>query len=79
MTSFAITPLTDHTGAEVIGLDFTQPIDSESKASLNRAFVKHHVLVMRDQHFDPDQFKAAAQLFGDLQIHEKGAAHRRPS
>jgi len=75
MTSFAITPLTDHTGAEVIGLDFTQPIDSESKASLNRAFVKHHVLVMRDQHFDPDQFKAAAQLFGDLQIHDKKEQH----
>jgi hypothetical protein len=35
MTSFAITPLTDHTGAEVIGLDFTQPIDSESKASIS--------------------------------------------
>ena len=75
MTSFAITPLTDHTGAEVIGLDFTQPIDSESKASLNRAFVKHHVLVMRDQHFDPDQFKAAAQLFGDLQIHDRKEQH----
>ena len=75
MTSFAITPLTDHTGAEVVGLDFTQPIDSESKASLNRAFVKHHVLVMRDQHFDPDQFKAAAQLFGDLQIHDKKEQH----
>jgi hypothetical protein len=29
MVSFTITPLTDHTGAEVIGLDFTQPIDIE--------------------------------------------------
>ena len=29
MTSFAITPLTDHTGAEVTGIDFTQPIDAK--------------------------------------------------
>ena len=37
MPSFAITPLTDHTGAEVIGLDFTQPIDIETRVALNRA------------------------------------------
>jgi taurine dioxygenase len=75
MTSFAITPLTDRTGAEVTGIDFTQPIDSDTKATLNRAFVDHHVLVMRDQHFDPDQFMAAAQLFGELQIHDRKEQH----
>ena len=31
MTSFTITPLTDHTGAEVTGLDFTQPIDARNR------------------------------------------------
>ena len=45
MASFTITPLTDHTGAEVIGLDFTQPIDADTRAALNRAFAEHHVLV----------------------------------
>ena len=35
MTSFTITPLTDHTAAEVTGLDFTQPIDSETRAALS--------------------------------------------
>jgi taurine dioxygenase len=75
MTSFAITPLTDHTGAEVTGLDFTKPVDAEAGAKLNHAFAEHHVLVMRDQHFDPDQFKAAVQLFGELQIHDKKEQH----
>ena len=28
MASLTITPLTDHTGAEINGLDFTQPIDA---------------------------------------------------
>jgi alpha-ketoglutarate-dependent taurine dioxygenase len=37
MVSFTVTPLTDHTGAEVIGLDFTQPIDIETRAALNHA------------------------------------------
>jgi taurine dioxygenase len=75
MTSFTITPLTDHTGAEVVGLDFTQPIDAEARAALNQAFTDHHVLVMRDQHFAPDQFITAVEIFGDLQPHDKKEHH----
>jgi len=75
MTSFSITPLTDHTAAEVTGFDFREPIDSDGRATLNQAFAEHHVLVMRDQHFDPDQFKAAVQLFGELQPHDKRERH----
>jgi taurine dioxygenase len=75
MTSFTITPLTAHTGAEVVGLDFTQLIAGETRAALNEAFVQHHVLVMREQHFSPDAFKAAVQLFGELQAHDKKEHH----
>jgi hypothetical protein len=38
MASLSIAPLTDHTGAEVIGLDFARPIDGETRAILNRAY-----------------------------------------
>jgi taurine dioxygenase len=75
MTSFTIAPLTDHTGAEVTGLDFTRQVDDETRAELNKAFVEHHVLVMRSQHFAPDDFIAAVQLFGDLQAHDKKEHH----
>src|SRR5690242_19367176 len=75
MPSFTVTPLTDHTGAEVIGLDFTRPIDTETRATLIRAFARHHVLVMRGQRFTPDEFKAAAQLFGELLPHDKKEHH----
>jgi taurine dioxygenase len=75
MASFTIAPLTDHTGAEVTGLDFTRPIDGETRTELNKAFVEHHVLVMRGQYFAPDDFKAAVQLFGELQAHDKKEHH----
>jgi taurine dioxygenase len=75
MTSFTITPLTAHTGAEVVGLDFTGPIGDETRAALNQAFVQHHVLVMREQHFSPDAFKAAVRVFGELQPHDKKEHH----
>src|ERR1700716_2171215 len=75
MASFTITPLTDHTGAEVVGLDFAQPIDTQSRTALGRAFAEHHVLVMRDQHFSAEQYKGAAQVFGELQQHDKKENH----
>jgi taurine dioxygenase len=75
MPSFTITPLTGHTGAEVVGLDFREPIDTKTRATLNEAFAEHHVLVMRDQYFDPEEFKAAAQVFGELQQHDKKEHH----
>jgi alpha-ketoglutarate-dependent taurine dioxygenase len=75
MASFTIAALTDHTGAEVIGLDFARPLDSDTRATLNRAFIDHHVLVMRDQHFSPEQFKIAAQVFGELRQHDKKEHH----
>jgi taurine dioxygenase len=75
MASFSIAPLTDHTGAEVVGLDFRKPIDADTRAALNDAFVEHHVLVVRDQEFSPDDFKVAVQLFGELQPHDKKEHH----
>jgi taurine dioxygenase len=61
-----ITPLSSHTGAEVRGVDLTQPIDDALRARLNAAFVDHSVLVFRDQRLSPQQLFAAVQLFGDV-------------
>jgi taurine dioxygenase len=75
MASFDITPLTGHTGVEVAGLDFTQSIQPEDRDLLRRQFADHHVLVIRGQHFAPDQFKAAVQIFGELHPHDKKERH----
>jgi taurine dioxygenase len=70
-----ITPLTEHTGAEVRGLDLKRPVDPETRATLNRTFADRHVLVIRDQKFTPPQFMAAAQVFGELFQHDKREMH----
>jgi taurine dioxygenase len=72
---YTIARLTDHTGAEVRGLDLSQPLDRDTSDALNRAFAQHHVLVVRDQDFAPAQFIAAAQVFGELQPHDKKEIH----
>ena len=80
MTSFTISPLTDHTGAEVTGLDFTQPIDGETRAALNKAFAEHHVLVMRGQHFSPGRVQGRrAAVRRAAAARQERAPRSRPS
>jgi taurine dioxygenase len=66
MADCTITKLTDHTGADVRGIDLREPIDSAVRARLNQAFVDHSVLVVRDQHLSPQQLLDAVQLFGEV-------------
>src|SRR5476649_2435509 len=62
----AIRRLTDHAGAEAVGIDLTQPVPAETRAALNRAFVEHGVLVLRDQRLTPRQVLTAVELFGPV-------------
>ena len=61
-----IAPLSEHTGAEVRGIDLTHHVDAALRARLNQAFVQHSVLVVRDQRLSPQQLLAAVQLFGEV-------------
>jgi taurine dioxygenase len=58
--------LTGHAGAEAVGIDLTQPVSPETKIALNRAFVEHSVLVVRDQALTPAQVLTAVGLFGSI-------------
>src|SRR5258706_9316575 len=60
-----IATLSEHTGAEVRGIDLTEPVDEALQPGLNRAFVEHSVLVFRDQHLAPQQLLEAVGLFGE--------------
>src|SRR5215469_14483790 len=66
LMEYTIAPLSEHTGAEVRGIDLTKPIDSGIQARLNRAFVEHSVLAFRDQHLTPPQLVSAVGLFGEV-------------
>lgn len=61
-----ISRLTDHAGAEAVGIDLTRPVSPEARIALNQAFVDHSVLVIRDQSLTPAQVLAAVALFGPV-------------
>ena len=59
-------PLSEHTGVEAKGVDLSRPLDDETRSLLNQAFVKHSVLVIRDQTLSARQLRDAVQNFGEI-------------
>jgi taurine dioxygenase len=63
-------------GAEVSGVDLSQPLDDEAIGEVRQALLEHQVIFFHDQHLTPQQHLAFGHRFGELQIHEfvEGAA-----
>lgn len=57
-------------GAEVSGIDLTQPVNDALRAELNALFAKYAVLVFREQPLNPPQFMKAAEIFGTLMVQQ---------
>src|SRR6476659_9505673 len=68
-TALEIRPFEAPCGAEVLGLDLSQPLSEEAFARIHRAHLAHHVLVFRDMRITPDQQVAFSRRFGPLQVH----------
>ncbi|HEX5379027.1 MAG TPA: TauD/TfdA family dioxygenase [Phenylobacterium sp.] len=56
-------------GAEISGVDLSQPLDDATIAEIRTAFVEHQVVFFRDQALTPEQQLAFGRRFGPLNIH----------
>jgi alpha-ketoglutarate-dependent taurine dioxygenase len=63
---YTVSNLSEHTGAEVRGIDLALPVDEAVRAQLNEVFVERLVMVFRDQHLTPQQLLAAVGNFGEV-------------
>jgi taurine dioxygenase len=63
-----IKPLCDALGAEVIGLDLSQPLMGEDGTAVQDAFLEHHLLCFRGEPLSPADFAAVARRFGEPQV-----------
>lgn len=64
--TFTIHKLHPHTGAEIRGLDISQPLDAETVAALRQAWLDHLVLVFRSQSLDKHQQRQFVGYWGDI-------------
>jgi taurine dioxygenase len=74
MSNIAVTRLTSALGAEISGVDLSQPLGNDTFAAVHRALLDHCVIFFRDQLMTPDQQVAFARRFGPISIHPYAAA-----
>ena len=64
---YIVQPVSDALGAEVIGLDVSEPLDVRTLAVIQQAFIDHHLLVFRDQSLSDTAQVAFSKQFGQLE------------
>ena len=68
--SLTITPLTPAIGAEISGVDLTQPLTNEDFDTLNQTLADRQVLFFRDQaKLSPEQQVRLGKYFGPMHTH----------
>lgn len=76
--SFEIRPLSPTLGAEIVGLDLSQPLPAETAAGLRAALDRHLVILFRSQHLADADLVRVSGGFGPLDkapITENGRLH----
>lgn len=61
--------VTAHIGAEISGVDLSQPMDDDTFHVVHDALMENLVIFFRDQKMTPNQQKAFGRRFGELHIH----------
>ncbi len=67
--SITVEPVAAALGAEIHGVDLSEPQDDATIVEIRSAWLEHKVLFLRDQDIDVQQHKAFARRFGDLHVH----------
>ena len=67
--SLTITPISAALGAQIDGIDLTQPLNAEQRDAIEQALLKHQVIFFKKQSITPQQQAHFAANFGDLHIH----------
>jgi taurine dioxygenase len=67
--SILVRPITPMIGAEIEGVDLSEPLSKRQFDEINRALLEHHVIVFRDQQLTREQHKDFGRLFGRLHVH----------
>ncbi|WLG95586.1 taurine dioxygenase [Pseudomonas sp. FP198] len=69
MSRPTVTPLSVALGAQISGIDISQPLAPEDRDAIEQALLEYQVLFFRDQPIEPAQQARFAAYFGDLHIH----------
>ncbi len=66
--TLTISPLCDALGAEIMGIDWSRPLDDAAVDALQAAFLDYHLLCLRAEPLSPADFARVARYFGEPQL-----------
>jgi taurine dioxygenase len=69
-SSIKISRIAGALGAEVSGIDLSQPASEAVIAEIREALLEHLVIFFHDQHLTPEQHLTFGHRFGEFQIHD---------
>jgi taurine dioxygenase len=72
--TISITPLSDACGAEIGGVDLTQPLDAETASEIRRAWLDRLVVVFRGRELGQDDQERFCRAFGEFERVKSGRA-----
>lgn len=78
MSEISVRPLGYAAGAEVRGLDLSQPLNSQQVRAIHDAWSKHLVLVFRDQPLTAPQLVSFTRNFGEVERNDNVPYYRDP-
>jgi len=67
--SICVEPLTPAIGAEISGIDLSEPVSEAAHKEIHGALLEHKVVFFRDQDITTAQHVAFARRFGELEVH----------
>lgn len=67
--TIAVRKATPNIGAEIHGVDLSQPLGNQQFQEIHDALMEHLVVFFRDQDITPEQQKAFGARFGKLHVH----------
>ena len=67
--TIAVDKLTPIIGAEITGVDLSEPLSNRTQDEIHRALAENLVIFFRDQKLSPQQHLAFGRRFGELHIH----------
>lgn len=68
-TTLHLKPVTPRIGAEIDGIDLSQPLAEDTVEALHDALMEHLVLFFRNQDLTFEQHKRFGKYFGELHVH----------
>ena len=67
MPTLEVRPYSSAIGAEILGVDLSQPMSNEIWSAIHDAFHRHLVIFFRDQHLTPEAHIEFSRRFGELE------------